>query len=78
MGAVVNALYLTQQDTYVAYPTQQTSIQPPAYNQQSLNQQPPARNDHFVTYRNFLSTSKNIELINSVFSTTKPSTKVKS
>ena len=60
MGAVVNAVYPTQQDTNVAYPTQQTSIQPPAYNQQSLNQQPPARNEHFVTYRN--STSKNIEL----------------
>ena len=57
MGAVVNALYPTQQDTTHAYPTQQTPIQPPAYNQQSLNQQPPARNEHFVTYRNFVSTS---------------------
>ena len=56
MGAVVNAFYPTQQDTTNPYPTQQT--QPPAYNQQSLNQQPPARNKHFVTYRNFASPSK--------------------
>ena len=58
MGAPVNALYPTQQDTDIAYPTHQTPTQPPAYNQQSLNQQPPARNEHFGTYRNFVSTSK--------------------